>query len=114
MLPITTESTRAKWRIKKIIPENCRFDRRYLYMIRMIVLIFSLAVAANARSHATSRRTGFTRQRDEAAQRISCCESCTRDHTGPVGFLSTAAKKHGLKIESAKTEAGDRVYPIAK
>ena len=29
------------------------------------------------------------------------------------GFLSTAAKKHGLKIESTKTEAGDRVY-IAK
>jgi Protein of unknown function (DUF3489) len=24
------------------------------------------------------------------------------------GFLSTAAKKHGLKIESTKTEAGDR------
>jgi hypothetical protein len=30
------------------------------------------------------------------------------------GFLSTAAKKHGLKIESAKTEAGDRVYKIRK
>jgi Protein of unknown function (DUF3489) len=30
------------------------------------------------------------------------------------GFLSTAAKKHGLKIESTKTEAGDRVYKIAK
>ena len=30
------------------------------------------------------------------------------------GFLSTAAKKQGLKIESAKTEAGDRVYKIAK
>jgi hypothetical protein len=30
------------------------------------------------------------------------------------GFLSTAAKKHRLKIESAKTEAGDRVYKIAK
>jgi hypothetical protein len=30
------------------------------------------------------------------------------------GFLSTAAKKHGLKIESAKTEAGERVYKIAK
>ena len=28
------------------------------------------------------------------------------------GFLSTAAKKHGLKIESTKTEAGDRVYQI--
>ena len=26
------------------------------------------------------------------------------------GFLSTAAKKHDLKIESTKTEAGDRVY----
>src|SRR5579864_6921627 len=26
------------------------------------------------------------------------------------GFLSTAAKKHGLKIESTKTEVGDRVY----
>src|SRR6202171_2037435 len=25
------------------------------------------------------------------------------------GFLSTAAKKHGLKIESTKTEAGDRL-----
>ena len=30
------------------------------------------------------------------------------------GFLSTAAKKHGLKIESTKTEAGDRVYKTAK
>jgi hypothetical protein len=30
------------------------------------------------------------------------------------GFLSTAAKKHGLKIESTKTEAGDRVYQITK
>ena len=30
------------------------------------------------------------------------------------GFLSTAAKKHSLKIESAKTEAGDRVYQIKK
>jgi hypothetical protein len=30
------------------------------------------------------------------------------------GFLSTAAKKHGLKIESGKTEAGDRVCQIRK
>jgi hypothetical protein len=30
------------------------------------------------------------------------------------GFLSTAAKKHGLKIESTKTEAGDRVYQAKK
>jgi hypothetical protein len=30
------------------------------------------------------------------------------------GFLSTAAKKHRLKIESTKTEAGDRVYQIRK
>jgi hypothetical protein len=30
------------------------------------------------------------------------------------GFLSTAAKKHGLKIESTKTEAGDRVYQIRR
>ena len=30
------------------------------------------------------------------------------------GFLSTAVKKHGLKIESTKTEAGDRVYQIRK
>ena len=29
------------------------------------------------------------------------------------GFLSTVAK-HGLKIESTKTEAGDRVYSIKK
>ena len=29
------------------------------------------------------------------------------------GFLSTAAKKRGLKIESAKNEA-DRVYKIGK
>jgi hypothetical protein len=29
------------------------------------------------------------------------------------GFLSTAAKKHGLKIESTKTDAG-RVYQIKK
>ena len=30
------------------------------------------------------------------------------------GFLSTAAKKHGLKIESAKNEAGERVYRVGK
>jgi hypothetical protein len=30
------------------------------------------------------------------------------------GFLSTAAKKHGLRIESTKTEAGDRVYQTKK
>ena len=30
------------------------------------------------------------------------------------GFLSTAGKKHDLKIESTKTEAGGRVYKIAK
>jgi len=30
------------------------------------------------------------------------------------GFISTAAKKHGIKIESAKSEAGDRLYKIAK
>ena len=30
------------------------------------------------------------------------------------GFLSTAAKKHGLKIESTKSETGDRVYQITK
>ena len=30
------------------------------------------------------------------------------------GFLSTAAKKHKLQIESAKNEAGERVYKIAK
>jgi hypothetical protein len=30
------------------------------------------------------------------------------------GFLSTAAKKHNLKIESTKTEGGDRVYQIKK
>jgi hypothetical protein len=30
------------------------------------------------------------------------------------GFISTAAKKHRIRIESAKNEAGDRVYKIAK
>jgi len=30
------------------------------------------------------------------------------------GFLSTVAKRHGLKIESTKTDAGDRVYKIKK
>ncbi|HET9319110.1 MAG TPA: DUF3489 domain-containing protein, partial [Bryobacteraceae bacterium] len=30
------------------------------------------------------------------------------------GFLSTAAKKHKLKIESAKNDAGERVYKIAR
>lgn len=28
------------------------------------------------------------------------------------GFISIAAKKHGIKIESSKNEAGDRVYRI--
>jgi hypothetical protein len=30
------------------------------------------------------------------------------------GFLSTAAKKRGVKIESTKNEAGDRTYRMAK
>ena len=30
------------------------------------------------------------------------------------GFISTAAKKRGIKIESSKNEAGDRLYKIAK
>jgi hypothetical protein len=30
------------------------------------------------------------------------------------GFISTAAKKHGIKIESTKNEAGDRLYKTAK
>jgi len=30
------------------------------------------------------------------------------------GFISTAGKKHGVKIESTKSEAGDRVYRIVK
>ena len=30
------------------------------------------------------------------------------------GFISTAGKKHGIKIESSKNEAGDRVYKIVK
>ena len=30
------------------------------------------------------------------------------------GFLSTAARKYGLKIESTKTESGDRLYKVAR
>ena len=30
------------------------------------------------------------------------------------GFISTAAKKHDIKIESTKNEAGDRVYKTVK
>ena len=30
------------------------------------------------------------------------------------GFLSTAAKKHGLKIESMRNKDGERVYRIAR
>lgn len=30
------------------------------------------------------------------------------------GFLSTAAKKQSIKIESSKNEAGDRVYQVSK
>ncbi len=30
------------------------------------------------------------------------------------GFISTAAKKHGIKIESSKNESGERVYRTAK
>jgi Protein of unknown function (DUF3489) len=30
------------------------------------------------------------------------------------GFISTAAKKHSIKIESSKSETGDRVYKAAK
>lgn len=30
------------------------------------------------------------------------------------GYLSTAAKKHRIKIESAKNDVGERTYRIAK
>ena len=30
------------------------------------------------------------------------------------GFISTAGKKQGIKIESAKSEAGERTYKLAK
>jgi hypothetical protein len=30
------------------------------------------------------------------------------------GFISTAGKKHGVEIESAKNDAGERTYKIAK
>lgn len=30
------------------------------------------------------------------------------------GFISTAGKKHGIKIESSKSEVGDRVYRSTK
>jgi len=30
------------------------------------------------------------------------------------GFISTTAKKNGIKIESSKNEAGERVYKLAK
>jgi hypothetical protein len=30
------------------------------------------------------------------------------------GFLSTAGKKPGVRIESSKNDSGDRVYRIAK
>ena len=30
------------------------------------------------------------------------------------GFISTAGRKQGIKIESAKSEAGERTYKIAK
>jgi len=31
-----------------------------------------------------------------------------------TGFISAAGKKHGVKIESLKSEAGDRLHRIAK
>jgi hypothetical protein len=30
------------------------------------------------------------------------------------GFISTAGKKHGVKIESVKNDAGERTYKIEK
>ena len=30
------------------------------------------------------------------------------------GFLSTAGKKHGITIDSAKNDSGDRVYRVTK
>jgi len=30
------------------------------------------------------------------------------------GFISTASKKHGIKIESSKNDAGDRFYHSTK
>jgi hypothetical protein len=31
-----------------------------------------------------------------------------------IKYLSTAGKKHGVKIESAKNDVGERTYGIAK
>jgi hypothetical protein len=39
-----------------------------------------------------------------------CCLTCVR----VLRVISAAAKKHGVKIESAKKEAGERVYRIGK
>lgn len=30
------------------------------------------------------------------------------------GFISTATKKHGVKIESAKNDAGERTHRVGK
>jgi hypothetical protein len=30
------------------------------------------------------------------------------------GFISNASKKHGVKVESMKSDAGDRVYRTTK
>lgn len=39
-------------------------------------------------------------------------ETTSRQAHSVRGFLSTAAKKHAIEIESAKSEAGDRVYQV--
>lgn len=73
------------------------------------------ARACQAGRNAARRQQGFE---DPGADRTPQGRDPDRDYDGHGhsvrGFLSTAAKKHGLKIESTKTEAGDRVYQIKK
>ena len=72
---------------------------------------------AQASRNAARRQQGFE---DPGADRTAQGRDPGRDHDGHGMahsvrvFLSTAAKKLGLKIESTKNEAGDRVYQSKK
>jgi hypothetical protein len=82
--------------------------------------------AAKAVQAARARKAAAPRAKSKGAQILALIggsQGATlaeiRNTTGWLahsvrGFLSTAAKKHSLQIESTKTASGDRVYQIKK
>jgi hypothetical protein len=75
---------------------------------------------ANVAPEKATSKKGATQKKDAPKGQKTAKGAKTKDAPKnakagkKAGFLSTAAKKHGLKIESTKTEAGDRLYQIKK